>query len=165
MDRSPSDGEFTVVRDYDLPPAIVWDALTDPVLLEGWLGEATLDPQAGGTLVLDWLDGDHHGAAIAGEIVLIEPRSQLLVRAMEYSLALLLDALPGGARGSSSRVTISGRLPAGRSSSAEQTAHWRAHLEALEDLLRGHPVVWERWDADYGETTRRFLAESRTTVR
>jgi len=165
MDRSPHDGELTVARNYDLPPAVVWDALTDPALLEGWLGASVSDAEVGGTFVLDWLDPHHHGAAVAGEIVLLEPRSQLLVRAMEYSLAILLDELPHGARGSSTRLTLSVRLPADRQSEREQAAHWRAHLEALEDLLRGHPVVWERWDADYGQTTRQFLAESSSTAR
>ena len=57
------------------------------------------------------------------------------------------------------------RLPAGRLIEREQVAHWRAHLEALEDLLRGHPVVWDRWDADYGQATRQFLTESSSTAR
>jgi uncharacterized protein YndB with AHSA1/START domain len=165
MDRSLSEGEFTVAREYDLPPAVVWDALTDPALVEGWLGGGILDAEAGGTFVLDWLDPHHHGASVAGEIVMLESRSQLLVRAMEYSLAFLLDELPHGSRGSSSRLTLSVRLPDDRHSQREQAAHWRAHLEALEDLLRGHPVVWDRWDADYGQTTREFLAQSSTTAR
>jgi uncharacterized protein YndB with AHSA1/START domain len=165
MDRGIPDGEFTVAREYDLPPAVVWDALTDPALLEGWLGAGIADSEVGGTFVLDWLDPHHHGAAVAGEIVLLEPRSQLLVRAMEYSLAMLLDELPHGTRGVSTRLTLSVRLPAERHTEREQAAHWRAHLEALEDLLRGHPVVWSRWDADYGQATRQFLAESSTTAR
>jgi hypothetical protein len=97
--------------------------------------------------------------------VLLEPRSQLLVRAMEYSLAMLLDELPHGARGLSTRLTLSVRLPGDRHTEPERIAHWRAHLEALEDLLRGHPVVWDRWDADYGHATREFLIESSSTVR
>jgi uncharacterized protein YndB with AHSA1/START domain len=165
MDGSPQDSEITVARDFDLPPAVVWDALIDSALLEGWLGAGISDAEVGGTFVLDWLDPHHHGAAVAGEILLLEPRSQLLVRAMEYSLAMLLDELPRGARGSSTRLTLSVRLPAGRHTEREQMAHWRAHLEALEDLLRGHPVVWERWDADYGQATRQFLTESSSTAR
>jgi uncharacterized protein YndB with AHSA1/START domain len=165
MDRGHPDGEFSVSRNYDLPPAVVWDALVDPVLLEGWLGAGISDAEVGGTFVLDWLDPHHHGAAVAGEIVLLEPRSQLLVRAMEYFLAMLVDELPSGSRGSSTRLTLSVRLPADRQTQPEQIAHWRAHLEALEDLLRGHPVVWERWDADYGQATREFLAEARATAR
>jgi uncharacterized protein YndB with AHSA1/START domain len=165
MDRATPDGEFTVAREYDLPPAVVWDALTDPALVEGWLGAGISDAEVGGAFVLDWLDPHHHGAAVAGEIVILEPRSQLRVRAMEYSLAMLLDELPHGARGSSTRLTLSVRLPADRHTVRERAAHWRAHLEALEDLLRGHPVVWERWDDDYGPATRQFLAESSTTAR
>jgi uncharacterized protein YndB with AHSA1/START domain len=165
MDRGLPHGEFTVAREYDLPPAVVWDALTDSALLEGWLGAGISDAEVGGTFVLDWLDPHHHGAAVAGEIVLLEPRSQLVVRAMEYSIAMLIDELPSGARGSSTRLTLSVRLPADRHTERERIAHWRAHLEALEDLLRGHPVVWERWDADYGKATRQFLAETHTTAR
>ncbi len=165
METGRLDAEFTVAREYDLPPAVVWDALTDPALLEGWLGAGLSDAEVGGTFVLDWLDPQHHGAAVAGEIVLFEPRSQLLIRAMEYSIAMLIDELPHGARGSSTRLTLSLRLPADRHSVRERIAHWRTHLEALEDLLRGHPVVWERWDADYGQATRRFLADTHTTAR
>jgi uncharacterized protein YndB with AHSA1/START domain len=165
MDAGQPDGDFTVAREYDLPPAVVWDALVDPVLLEGWLGAGIADPEVGGTFVLDWLDPHHHGAAVAGEVVLIEPGSQLLVRAMEYSLAMLLDELPYGTRGSSTRLTLSARLPGDRFSGPERLAHWRTHLEALEDLLRGHPVVWDRWDTDYGQVTRDFLSPTHSTAR
>jgi uncharacterized protein YndB with AHSA1/START domain len=165
MNAGQPDGDFTVAREYDLPPALVWEALVDPVLVEGWLGAGFADPEVGGTYVLDWLDPHHHGAAVAGEIVLIEPRSQLLVRAMEYSIALLLDELPYGTRGTSTRLTLSARLPDDNTSQRERVAHWRTHLEALEDLLRGHPVVWGRWDADYGQITSNFLAPTHTTAR
>ena len=35
-------------RRLDLPRGIVWDALVDPVLVSGWLGEADIEALPGG---------------------------------------------------------------------------------------------------------------------
>jgi len=139
----------SVQRDFDLPVEIVWDALTDPVLLEGWLADARFDPVAGAPVDLHWLD-DHHGDDFDGTLVELRDRAGLTVADDRGALALSLERLPGGARGTSARVgiVVSGRSPA----LSAEAAHWRTHLEALEDLLRGHPVIWERWDADYRDT-------------
>ena len=46
-------------RAFDLPASIVWDALIDPVLLEGWLADATVDPRVGGEYRLAWIAPTH----------------------------------------------------------------------------------------------------------
>lgn len=55
-----------------------------------------------------------------------------------------LDAeeVPGGTRGTSTRVTVEVALPDPRFRAAI-TETWQTRLDQLENLLRGHPVVWE----------------------
>ena len=42
-------------REFEFPPAIVFDALIDPELIAGWLGDADVEPQVGGCYDLVWL--------------------------------------------------------------------------------------------------------------
>ena len=52
------------------------------------------------------------------------------------------DEVPGGTRGTSTRVTVEVAMPDPRFRSAlVQT--WQTRLDQLENLLRGHPTVWE----------------------
>jgi hypothetical protein len=104
-------------RQIDLPRAIVWDALIDPVLVEGWLHPAArplegemrerVDPVAGGTAVLE---------------TVLEPFGRLRFE---------LDEREGGTRGTSTIL----RLQA-------DGAGWDDRIDGLENLLRGHPVDW-----------------------
>jgi hypothetical protein len=105
-------------RRIDLPRAIVWDALVDPLLVEGWLHPAAR-----------LLDGD------VGE--LIEPADDVtavLETTLEPfgELRFELDELEGGTRGTSTGLRLT----------AEATAGWQDRLDELENLLRGHPVDW-----------------------
>lgn len=62
-----STGEiFDIVFDRDLPHSVdtVWNALTQPGKLAQWLGKATVDPQVGGTVTIDF-----QGMAIVGQIL------------------------------------------------------------------------------------------------
>ena len=60
-----STSELQLSRGYDLPAAIVWDALVDEDLVEGWLAAARIDPQIGG---LYWLAGAMAVATTSGLI-------------------------------------------------------------------------------------------------
>ncbi len=93
-----------IERVIDLPPAIVGDALVDPVLLEGWL----------------------HPSLQLADFPGVE------VSAVE---------LPGGTRGTSTRVTVEATVPDPRFQAAI-TQTWQTRLDQLENLLRGHPTVW-----------------------
>jgi hypothetical protein len=107
-----------VERRIDLPRAIVWDALLDPVLVEGWLHptarlldgdvQARIDPVAGETAVL---------------ATVLEPFG---------ALRFELDELEGGTRGTSTAFRLSAADP----------ADWADRVDDLENLLRGHPVDW-----------------------
>ncbi len=111
------DGAGDLERLIDLPRAIVWDALLDPVLVEGWLhptarlvsGEVRerREPSPDATAVLE---------------TALEPFGRLRFE---------LDERDGGTRGTSTIF----RLQATGSG-------WEDRIDDLENLLRGHPVRW-----------------------
>jgi hypothetical protein len=109
--RSP-----TVVRVIDLPRAIVWDGLVDPVLVEGWF-----DP------VLRLVDGEP-------AVVVLERRDPEILRVRVEGigeLAFEAAELAGGTRGTSTELRVTGAI-----------AGPEELLDRLQDLLRGHPVDW-----------------------
>ncbi len=127
-------------RDYDLPPAIVWDALIDDELVCGWLAEASIAPHIGGHFDLAWHDGT---PATAGRIVSLEPRLALVVETSNRGvLAFELETLPEGTRGTSTRLHLVVTIDVDPRFAGGTTALWAASLEQLDGLLRGHPVNW-----------------------
>lgn len=99
----------------DLPRSIVWDALVDPVLVEGWL---------------------HPTAQLVGAH-LRERRDPELLESDVPELGPVrfeLAVVAGGTRGTSTHVRA--HVP------ADRVAEWAARLDALPGLLRGHPVDW-----------------------
>jgi len=127
-------------RDYDLPPAIVWDALIDEDLVSGWLAESSIDSHVGGHFDLAWHDGS---PATAGRIVSLEPGLVLVVETSNRGmLAFELETLPEGTRGTSTRLHLVVTIDADPRFSTGTTALWSTSLQQLEDLLRGHPVNW-----------------------
>ncbi len=106
-----------VERRIDLPRAIVWDALLDPVLVEGWL-----HPTA------RLLDG------VEERIDPVEGRTAVLATVLEPfgALRFELDEVEGGTRGTSTVLRLTG---AG-------SVEWSDRVDDLENLLRGHPVDW-----------------------
>ena len=106
-----------IERRIDLPRSIVWDALLDPVLVEGWL-HPTARLLAGD--VGERIDpAPDHTAVLA---TALEPFGELRFE---------LDEQDGGTRGTSTLLRLSA---AG--------AGWADRLDDLENLLRGHPVRW-----------------------
>ena len=157
-----TDSVLVFEQEYDLPPAIVWDALIDPDLVGGWLAEAEIDPRIGGRYDLRWFSPIASGTSL-GEIAdLLD--GELLVVELENvgTVSFTLLPVPGGTRGEATRlvVRIDGhtepRLAAGAS------AAWITSLEQLEDLLRGHPVDWSTWRVDHGEQWAAHLERLRT---
>lgn len=112
------EGAGDLERLIDLPRPIVWDALLDPVLVEGWLhpterllaGDVRerADPLPGASAVLE---------------TVLEPYGRLRFE---------LDERDGGTRGTSTIL----RLQAAG-------AGWEDRIDDLENLLRGHPVDWD----------------------
>lgn len=106
-----------VARVIDLPRAIVWDGLVDPVLVEGWF-----DPE------LRLVGGEP-------DVIVLERRDPELLHVRWTRLGELrfaAEVVPGGTRGTSTRLELTSALP-----DADD------RLDRLEDLLRGHPVDWD----------------------
>jgi uncharacterized protein YndB with AHSA1/START domain len=152
-----SELEFT--RDFDLPPGIVWDALVDEVLVDGWLAHATIDPRVGGVYALEWASGLL--ARTTGVIAELLPPRRLAVDTDNIgSLVFSLEDLEGGTRGSYTRLTLHLAVGTDARMLATTKAYWRSNLEQLEQLLRGHPVDWQTWQHDRGDIWAEYLRQA-----
>ncbi|TPW76033.1 hypothetical protein [Schumannella soli] len=129
-----------VVRTIDLPPGIVWEALIDPVLVEGWLHPV-------------------HTLVGADSIVVAEDAEVLLeVEHAEFGrVRILLDAVDGGTRGTATVVTVELPEIGDVRFRPPIAAGWSVRLHQLADLLRGHPVDWDHWERDRGSEYRQQL--------
>jgi uncharacterized protein YndB with AHSA1/START domain len=153
-----SDLEFS--RGYDLPVSIVWDALVDEVLVEGWLAAARIDPRVGGEYLLHWMSG----ASLAptnGVITAIEPRVRLAIDTDNIgSLEFVLEPVPGGTRGTATELHLTIRVDTDPRLLASTHAYWQSNFDQLESLLRGHPVDWANWQRDRGQAWAEYLHEA-----
>ena len=146
----------TVSRVLPFGVAVLWDALTDPVLVQGWLAPVA-SPVIGGAL------------AVAVEGVPLPGASAGVLRSVEPGRVAVLDL--GAAGRVRFELAAEPPLPSGRSSSActavAEPAHdlaavglvpaIEARLDALHELLRGRPVDWEASaepDAGTGSSAR-----------
>ena len=147
-------------REYDLPVSIVWDALVDEDLVEGWLASARIDPRIGGQYLLHWLSGASLGPT-TGVIEAIEPRRRLEVDTDNIGrLAFVLESLHGGTRGSSTELRLTIHVDTEPRLLASTHAYWQSNFDQLEDLLRGHPVDWTTWQRDRGDAWAAYLSEA-----
>ena len=74
--------------------------------------------------------------------VLVEGWLHPVLRLADFpDVRLSSDEVPGGTRGTSTRVTVEVALPDPRSEGALRQT-WQTRLDQLENLLRGHPTVW-----------------------
>lgn len=135
-------------HDLELSPAIVWDALVDDELVSGWLGEALVDPIAGGAYRLSWL-GSPEFPPLDGRIDLLDPRRRLVVTSSVHGrLSFVLAEHVGGARGTWTRLHLDVDVEVDPAFEGRIRANWLAALEQLEQLLRGHPVDWAVPESD-----------------
>ncbi|MDQ1571054.1 MAG: hypothetical protein QOF79_1728 [Actinomycetota bacterium] len=152
--------ELTFSRDFDLPPAIVWDALVDDVLVGGWLAPARIDAREGGEYFLDWQDPPGL-AASNGVITWFEPGRRLSVQTDNIgNFDFLLEPFDGGTRGSSTALTIRLVVTTEYRLLRSTRAYWLSNLDQLEGLLRGHPVDWANWQEDRGDIWAEYLRTS-----
>ncbi|QEO10313.1 hypothetical protein [Protaetiibacter larvae] len=118
-------------REIDLPREIVWEALVDPVLVEGWLHPS--ERLVTGTV----------------PVVFAEPDTPELPAVLQVSsrafgeLRIELEARPGGTRGTRTRLVLEASDEWGRL--ADRSRLWSLRLDQLESVLRGHPVDWAHW--------------------
>lgn len=127
---------------YEFSPAIVWDALVDPDLVSGWLGEAAIGPELGGQYRFRPVAGGR-GGSWEGRVTRFEPFAYLEATTRDgESLLFCLSEAAGGSRGTSTAVTLDIMLPVEPASAAMMAADWTTNLDQLANLLRGHPVDW-----------------------
>ena len=153
-------------RRLDLPRAIVWDALVDPVLVSGWLGEADIDAVPGGRF--DVRPGAPAGrrppGLRRGVVVAIAAPGELDIEsaseagATPIRLRVVLDDIPGGPRDRSTEITVTITSAAPLPDPEAVTAAWRTHLDLLHDLLHGRVADWDRWEADWEPVWRAHRA-------
>ena len=150
-------------RVYPFAPAIVWDALIDPDLLAGWLGEAVVTPEVGGEYSLRWLHRPGQ-PRVTGTITAADPPTRLRVEAATATWEFRLVEVPGGNRGTSTRLELEVTFPAGETSGPVPTADWLTRLDQLRELLHGHPVDWTAWDRDWLDDWSGHLATARDST-
>jgi uncharacterized protein YndB with AHSA1/START domain len=141
-------------RTIDLPPVIVWDALVDPDLLAGWLGEVRVlssDQSAGQpgrparpmrTFEFRW-PGSSPGQSTIGTVSVLEAPRRLRVETDNRGrIEFTLMSIAGGLRGSSTELEL--RIDSGIEPVFATTVRdeWQTSLDRLEQLLHGHPVDW-----------------------
>jgi hypothetical protein len=127
--------EIRLEREIDLPRGIVWEALVDPVLVEGWLHPSSR--LVTGTSPVEFREPDD--AAERAVLEVISPSFG--------DVRIVLEPLAGGTRGEATRVELVVSDEWGRRS--EREALWSLRLDQLEALLRGHPVDWSRWPEEH----------------
>jgi uncharacterized protein YndB with AHSA1/START domain len=144
----------------DLPRAIVWDALVDQDLVEGWLALAEIEPRLGGRYDLTWRSGKPV-PQLPGVITAFEPVSNLRIDTGAGGIIdFTLTEMMGGTRQTSTWLVVHLVVDADPRMLASTIAHWRCNLDQLEELLRGHPVVWETWAEVRGPEWNRYLREA-----
>lgn len=119
------------MREVDLPRGIVWEALVDPVLVEGWLHPSAR--LAHGTEPVVFREPDDPA----------EPAVLEVISPSFGRVRVVLERVPTGTRGESTRLELTVGDEWGRRSDRE--ALWALRLEQLGALLRGHPVDWTSW--------------------
>ena len=128
-------------RDYEFPRVIVWDALVDSELVSGWLAEAEIVPEVGGQYNLTW--PRRNAASTFGRITVLQSLERLWVETTDAGrLQFELEELPGGSRGTSTRLRLTVDVEIEPAFAPRVQADWELALEQLEELLRGHPVDW-----------------------
>ncbi len=127
-------------RVYDYRPDELWAALTEPEQLRGWLGEAEVDLQVGGRIVIRFGESDEEVAA--GTIRELDPP-----RLLEYDWTFLGESdsvlrLELEPRGEGTLLILHHRRLTPQVAIG-YSAGWHAHLDRLEGVGKGEHVDWD----------------------
>ncbi len=131
-------------RTIDLPPVIVWDALVDPDLLAGWLGEVRLFSTEPPGFQILWPGARQ---STAGTVLLCDAARRLRLETDNRGIIeCTIRSIPGGLRGSSTELDL--RIDVGIEPvfATRIRGEWQTSLDRLERLLHGHPVDWADLD-------------------
>jgi uncharacterized protein YndB with AHSA1/START domain len=101
------DGETDIIirRDFTHPPARVWRALTEPALIQQWLGpmkRCEIDPRPGGTFHYEWDEFAFTGPILAVEAPYHMAHVEHFSRDPAYRVEVTNDLVP---LGSGTRMT------------------------------------------------------------
>lgn len=138
--------EIRIERDLDLPRAIVWEALVDAALVEGWLHPS--ERLVTGTSPVEFREPDDPA----------EPAVLEVISPSFGNVRIVLTRLDGGTRGESTRLKLTVSDEWGRRTDRESL--WALRLDQLEALLRGHPVDWGRWPTQHQAADAEARAEA-----
>lgn len=146
-----ADGTLEAVDDQDVlryerrlshPVDRVWRALTEPDEVVMWLGELELEPVAGGTAVIHWLNTPPDNAVARGTVRAYEPR-QVLELDTDVHGILRWELAPDG---DATRLTFTATYPRKDDETRlSLLAGWHIHLDHLADALEGRAQDWPRW--------------------
>ncbi|MDQ1597689.1 MAG: hypothetical protein QOI70_1113 [Microbacteriaceae bacterium] len=123
-----------------LPRAIVWDAVTDPDLIWGWLAEVRLFPDRPRAFELLW-PGPSFSPPTRGSVTRLQPPALVEVDTDNRGcIRIALRSIEGGPRGSSTIVRIVVTPDIEPAFSGRVREEWERNLDRLDGLLRGHPI-------------------------
>lgn len=137
---------------YEFAPSIVWDALVDPELLNGWLGDSAHQPTLGEPYEVRRLPASASSSYRGLVVRLDEFQAFVIEDDRGTSLSYRLTTQPGGNRGSVTTLEVQVAVPLEAGTARRVVADWLTSLDQLTDLLHGHPVDWRYWDRDYSST-------------
>lgn len=140
-------------RGFDLAPAIVWDALTDPELLVGWLALTRIEAAVGGSVEFRWL-ADAASAPTLGTVVVAETDARLTIDTDNHGrLDFVLEAIAGEQRATGTALSLTVTIDVEPAFSGRARAEWEQSIDRLGGLLRGHPTDWATLAAGSGSTS------------
>lgn len=131
------------VRDVAASPEKVWEALTSPAVLEGWLAVATFEPKEGGAVHLSWPEGN---GEMHGVVLTWQPTTELEYSWSEVRHSMLRFELAANGGGTTLQLVHAGVDP---DEAAGFGAGWQSHLEALDTVLGGGTSTSADRDARY----------------
>ena len=140
-------------RTIDLPPIIVWDALIDPDLLAGWLGEARIFSTELPRFRILWPGADVRQSTAGTVAEFGAPRRLRVETDNRGIIGCTLLSIPGGLRGSSTELTLRVDVGIEPAFATKARDEWQTSLNRLEALLHGHPVDWTNLDDQSDGTT------------
>ena len=145
--------DLILQRTIDLAPIIVWDALVDPDLLAGWLGEVRIFSTGSPHFHILWPGADARQST-AGTVAEFEaPRRLRIETDNRGTIECTLVGIPGGPRGSSTELTLRVDVRIDPAFATKVRDEWQTSLDRLERLLHGHPVDWTNLDDQSDGTT------------
>lgn len=101
--------DIIIRRDFSHPPANVWRVLTEPALIQQWLGRMKIcefDPRPGGTFRFEWEEFSFFGTILAVEAPYHMTHVEHFSADPSYAVTITTDL---AARAAGTRVTLAMR--------------------------------------------------------